>query len=53
MLHPKTDWMLNYLSNPQQIKAWLEIYKTMQFNYHFGLVLGIIGVGILGFAFRC
>ena len=53
ILYPKTDWMLNYLSNQQQIKAWLEIYKTMQFNYHFGLILGIIGVGILAFSFRC
>ena len=53
MLYPKSDWMLNHLSNPQEIKAWLAMYKTMQFNYHIGLVLGIIGVAIFAFAFRC
>lgn len=53
ILHPKTDWMLNYLQNKDEIKGWLEMYREMQFNYHMGLTLGIIGVGILAFAFRC
>lgn len=53
MLSPKKDWMLNYLKNPEEIKAWLEMYRTMQYNYHSGLVLGIIGVGIFAYAFRC
>lgn len=53
MLSPKSDWMLNYMSNQQEVKAWLLMYREMQFNYHMGLVLGIIGVGILAFAFRC
>jgi hypothetical protein len=29
------------------------MYKTMSIYYHTGLVLGIIAVGILAFAFRC
>jgi len=29
------------------------MYREMQYNYHMGLVFGIIGVGILAFAFRC
>ena len=53
MLHPKSDWMLNHLQNKEEIKAWLLMYREMQYNYHMGLVLGIIGVGILAFAFRC
>ena len=53
MLSPKTDWMLNHLQNKQEIKAWLLMYREMQFNYHMGLVLGIIAVGIFAFAFRC
>lgn len=53
MLHPKSDWMLNHLQNKEEIKAWLLMYREMQYNYHMGLVLGIIAVGILGFAFRC
>jgi hypothetical protein len=53
MLSPKTDWMLNHVKNPEETKAWLQMYREMQFNYHLGLVLGIIGVGVLAFAFRC
>ena len=53
LLYPKSDWMLNYLKKPEEIKAWLELYRTMQFNYHLGLALGIIGVGIFAYAFRC
>lgn len=53
MLHPKTDWMLNHVKDEQQVKEWLIMYKHMQYNYHMGLVLGIIAVGIFAFAFRC
>ena len=53
ILSPKTDWMLNHINNPEQVKAWLQMYREMSFNYHSGLVLGIIAVGILAFAFRC
>ena len=53
VLSPKSDWMLNHVNNPEQVKAWLQMYREMSFNYHSGLVLGIIAVGILAFAFRC
>jgi hypothetical protein len=53
ILHPKSDWMLNHLQNKEEIRVWLEMYREMQYNYHMGLVLGIISVGILAFAFRC
>ena len=53
MLSPKSDWMLNHINNPEQVKAWLIMYREMSYNYHAGLALGIIGVGILAFAFRC
>ena len=53
MLHPKSDWMLNHLQNKDEVKAWLLMYREMQYNYHMGLVLGIIAVGIFAFAFRC
>jgi uncharacterized protein YacL len=53
ILHPKTDWMLNHMDNQEEVKAWLIMYREMQYNYHMGLVLGIIAVGILAFAFRC
>ena len=53
MIHPKTDWMLTHLQNKEEIRAWLQMYREMQYNYHLGLVLGIIAVGILAYAFRC
>ena len=53
MLSPKSDWMLNHINNPEQVKSWLLMYREMSYNYHAGLALGIIGVGILAFAFRC
>ena len=53
MLSPKTDWMLNHMGNKEEIKAWLQMYREMSYNYHAGLALGIIAVGALAFAFRC
>jgi len=53
ILHPKSDWMLNHLKNKEEVKSWLQMYRVMQYNYHMGLTLGIIGVGVLAFAFRC
>lgn len=50
-LAPKNDWMLNHVKTPEQTKAWLEMYRGMQFYYHSGLVLGLIGVGTFTFAF--
>lgn len=52
-LAPKSDWMLNHITNGEQSKLWLEMYKKMSYYYHSGLVLGIIAVGFLAFAFRC
>ena len=46
-LTPKTKYMLEYLNNQNQVKEWLKVYKKMQFNFHFGLLLGLIGVGFL------
>ena len=53
MLTPKSDWMLNHVSNQQQTRAWLLMYREMSYNYHAGIVLGIVAVGVLAFAFRC
>ena len=53
MLSPKSDWMLNHVESKEQTQAWLKMYRTMQYYYHFGLVLGIIGVGLIAYAFRC
>lgn len=53
ILHPKKVWMLEQMNGKEQVNAWLQMYREMQLSYHTGLVLGIIGVGIFAFAFRC
>lgn len=53
ILSPKSTYMLDHINSPEQTKAWLTMYRTMQFNYHFGFVVGIVAVGVLAFAFRC
>ena len=53
MLSPKSDWMLNHTTNQDQVNAWLIMYREMSYNYHVGIVFGIIAVGMFAFAFRC
>ena len=52
ILSPKSTYMLEHINSPEQTKAWLTMYREMQFDFHLGLVLGIIGVGIFAYAFR-
>jgi len=52
-LSPKTDWMLNHVEGKAQTQAWLQMYRTMQYYYHAGLALGILGIGVFAYAFRC
>lgn len=51
ILSKKSDYMILHLNSIDQKKEWLKIYKTMQFNYHFGLVLGIISVMLMSISF--
>ena len=53
ILSPKSDWMLNHIESKEQTQAWLTMYRTCSYNYHAGLVLGIVGMGVFAFAFRC
>jgi glucan phosphoethanolaminetransferase (alkaline phosphatase superfamily) len=52
VLSPKSDWVLNHTTNQEQVKNWLKMYREMSFNYHAGLALGIVAVGVLAFAFK-
>ena len=53
ILSPKSTYMLEHINSPEQTKAWLTMYREMQYNYHMGLIIGIIAVGVLAYAFRC
>ena len=53
ILSPKSTYMLDHINSPEQTKAWLAMYREMQYNYHLGFVIGVVAVGVLAFAFRC
>jgi len=41
ILSPKQDLIVLQLDSKKQREEWAKVYKTMQFNYHIGLLLGI------------
>lgn len=45
IIYPKSSYMILHLNDKQQIKEWLNVYRSMQLNYHMGFVFGIIAVG--------
>jgi uncharacterized membrane protein YkgB len=51
ILHPKSDYMVLHLKDDEEKQAWLDIYKTMQFNYHLGFALGLVGMIFVGNSF--
>jgi uncharacterized protein YacL len=53
ILSPKSTYMLDHINSPEQTKAWLAMYREMQYNYHFGFVIGFVALGVLEYAFRC
>lgn len=53
MLMPKSDYMLNYLKSPEENKAWLKMYRTMQSRYLYGLLLGAAAAIPIANAFCC
>ena len=53
MLSPKSTYMLEHINSPEQTKAWLAMYRAMQYYWHAGLVLGIVATMFLALAFRC
>lgn len=52
-LMPKSAWMLDFLNTDEQKKKWLNVYRTYQYNYHLGMVIGLVGAGLLGYAIKC
>jgi hypothetical protein len=51
MLAPKSDWMILHIDGDTQKKAWLGVYKVMQYNYHLGALLGLVGALFIGNVF--
>ena len=47
-LYPKSDSMLRHLTEPEQIEAWLKVYRQMKVKKYIGFGLGIVAYMILG-----
>ncbi len=43
ILMPKSKWMLDNVSTPEQAQKWLAIYRYMSMRWHMGLLLGLLG----------
>jgi tetrahydromethanopterin S-methyltransferase subunit B len=52
-LTPKKTMMLDHIKTEEQAKSWLKMYKGIQYNYHAGMVVGLVAVGLMAYAFRC
>ena len=52
VLHPKSDWMLTHMNSQEEVDGWLKMYREMQFNYHLGLVLGILAIALWTWGIR-
>lgn len=51
-MYPKSDYMVNHLKTDKDRENWVHIYKLMQMYFHGSFALGIMAVGVFGFAFR-
>tara|TARA_Y100000996_G_C22485551_1_gene628070 strand:- start:696 stop:1100 length:405 start_codon:yes stop_codon:yes gene_type:complete len=51
ILSPKSDWILLHLNTQEQKERWLDIYRTMQYNCHLSVALGIIAAAALSNSF--
>jgi hypothetical protein len=51
ILSPKSDWILLHLDTAEQKEKWLSIYRSMQYNCHISVALGIVAAGALAYSF--
>lgn len=49
ILVPKSGYIIESLNRKDQREKWLDIYRTMQFRYHAGFALALIGMSILAY----
>lgn len=48
MLSPKMS-MLPHLDDQRQVDNWYNVYKFMQYRYHLGMAIGVIGYFLLSY----
>lgn len=51
LLSPKSDYMILHLDNKEKREKWLNVYKYMQSQHHYGFVYGLIGAAFISIVF--
>jgi heme/copper-type cytochrome/quinol oxidase subunit 4 len=51
ILSPKSDWILLHLNTQEQKEKWLDVYRTMQYNCHVSVALGVVAAAALSHGF--
>ena len=51
ILSKKSSYIVTKLNNEKQRNAWLNIYKNMQWHYHLGILVGLVGVIIISISY--
>ena len=49
--YPKSDFMLYYLTEKEQIKAWIDMYRNYKNSWRNSLIVAIIAYILLSFSF--
>ena len=52
MLSPKTFDMVTLMENKDQLTKYNNVYKHMQYRYHFGMLLGLIGYFLFAYGIK-
>lgn len=47
ILHPKSKYMVSYLTTEEQRNKWLKVNNNMKYKYHAGYLLGIVAYLVL------
>ena len=42
MVYPKSTYMIKHLNTEEQVNAWQNVYRTMQYRQYMGMVLGLV-----------
>jgi len=49
-IYPKSDYILNHITNNEEARAWLNIYNQMKKNFIVGFIIGLVGYTLLCWA---
>lgn len=49
VLSPKQDLLVGKLEPGKQVEDWIDLYKSYQRTYHWGLLIGLVGYLLIGY----